>query len=832
MHSLYTRIRRSKRGSALVTVTIFALIIGFALASLMSFAMARRRETARLLIYNEELNVAEHLLDRAIAVTHFVGQTNPRQFAGDSEGINTLIGELAATMSFDGYNTDLAFNQSQAWGLTQITEDIVEDLGPQVGQWIGYNVGLESYQIAAGASATGDSGLAYSDSFKRPGVYVSRNVSYFAVPLLTYAIFYENLFELDGGARIDVRGRVHTNRDWYLTSSSSVGYHSYCTVAGRFFGGIYNPLDGKRRGWYTNDSRTIEIASSRVGVSDPAGDAASMNELQQDWINTNRDWLSSYIYNPADPNGAPIFDVNEWFIEDYDSDGDGVIDDMNSDGDTTDTIDGPERFWQENPNWVDVARSLFNDFLRDQSHGVDQVRLPIGNEENPYLIIEPPGMRSEIDPRDPERLRPVFDANGQAVFSELAGGDADPDNDSNTIDPRYDKFSTNLAYQASVVLETQPGWDGFADQDAFLAALYDDDSSNDPVRAYRYDVVQAADGTVTVNRTDFGQLWWTETDAAGVVTTHTFMNHVPLYNGREEVSVNLLDLDMQDLADYMTNVTSVDNGGNGFNLRNPNVRLDQQNSGEASPPTVDDGIIYVLNAPDAWNGDDSSTITGVTPLGEQSGVRVSNAADFGPVETASGADYFVGVSIATNSPLYTKGDINSQYNGDTDARIALMLAGDSINILSNAFQDADYATGSGNGPKTVASNTETNAVFVSGNVPTKYGQYGGGGENYYRYLENWGSGKTHLYRGSMLNLWESRIATASWDKDPGAEVGQQSTGYYNPPVRDWGWDAQFATGSAPPGIPTSRQISIGRWGLLSVSEFHGDINGTSVAVNP
>src|SRR5690606_10797721 len=103
--------------------------------------------------------------------------------------------------------------------------------------------------LVARAKATDLSGLAMSGTFgdSRSGVAITRTVSYFTVPLLRFAIFYENLFELDGGARIDVRGRVHTNEDWYLTSSSSVAYHSYATVAGHFFGGIYNPMDGWRR---------------------------------------------------------------------------------------------------------------------------------------------------------------------------------------------------------------------------------------------------------------------------------------------------------------------------------------------------------------------------------------------------------------------------------------------------------------------------------------------------------------------------------------------------------------------------------------------------------
>lgn len=829
MHSLLNRIKKTKRGSALLTVTIFALLIGFALASLLSFAMARRRETARLLIYNEELNVAEHVLDRAIAVTYFVGQSSPRQFAGDTNGVNTLIGELSQNMDFDGYNVSVANVQNQSWADTPITQAVVDNLGPQVGQWIGYTVGLESYQLVAGASATDESNLAYSGSFKRPGVYVSRNVSYFAVPLLRYAIFYENMFELDGGAAINVFGRVHTNKDWYLTTSSQVYYHSFNTVAGRFFGGIYNPLDGDRRGWYTRDSKRINIASDRSGSATPDAAATTLQRLRhQSTSSENKGFLSSHIYNPSDTDGTPRFPGNsvvpndshtDWDVADWDSDGDGTIDDMNNDG-VIDTRDGPEKYWDENPDWVDTARSLFDGFLRDRSHGVDKVRLPISTEENPYLLVEPPGYESQIDPRDDDNMRPVYDVTtGQGVFTTV--NDADADSDPNVNDPRLDKFRVNLAYQASVIFEPQPGWDSYTSQTDManaLKAYADDPVNNDPpVKAYRLDVTQANDGTVTITKNEFTKLYWQEdTDNDGVMENHTFFENTQIYNGREEKDVNLFDIDVTKMSDYFDNVTAAQGG---FNLRNPNTPVDEQNSGSSN--TIDDGIIYVFNKPNSMEDPATATSDYVTPSGEQPGVRIKNAADLSVITSNSGIQDYKGISIATNAPMYTKGDVN-----DTN-KIPLMLAGDSINILSNSFSDSTYSSGSGNGPRANASSTETNAVFVSGNVPTKYRQYGGGGENYYRYLERW-SGDTHTYRGSMLNLWESRVATVSWDKDTGNGT---NSGYYSPPVRNWGWDVQFAAGQAPPGIPTSRQVSIGKWQLLSAAEFV-TAGGTSVAVDP
>jgi len=815
MNNLIARIRRTRRGSAIVAMTIFAVIIGFSVAALMSFAMARRRETARLVLYNADLAAAEHMLDRIVSTAFFVGQNSPRQYAGSADGVRNIITEMkdntgagipdtehAAPGAVDQYEDDVFAVQRLAWGSIPITEAEVAEYGQELAPWMGFNLQVEVYRLVAWARANEDSGIALASSAKRSGVFVSRNVTYFAVPLFNYAIFYENLFELDGGQRIDVYGKVHTNEDWYLTSSSEVWYHQNCTVAGRFFGGIYNPLDGARRSWYSG-STNINIAKTRAGNLGPADPASTFSKLYNTTlINYNKGYLSSYIYNPASPNGNPIFTPTnasevptKWEPRDYDSNGDGTIDDMNSDGDTLDYLDGQDKNWAKNPKWVDQSRSMFNDFLRDRAHGVDNVRMPIEEQNSPYLLIEPPDQVSLLDPADPRRQRPLT-SSGTSVF--LSGNGLDLDykplpgqtaDDPATIVPRFDKFDVSLAYQAAVVLEPQAGWMSLTDAQ-FLARMTDADTSNDPVKAYRYELtLNPGNPSAPVTRTKvpFTKLWYAT--PAAPTTKIPFVERKRIYNGREGKYVNLLDINVTKMKDYVRYTTTAEGA---FKLSNP--------SSDLGGVAVDDGIIYVYQP------------TGNVPAGEQAGSRLINAGDLNPLVTYGGINDYKGLTFATNGPMYTKGDVNKTN------RIPLMIAGDSINILSNSFNDATYATGSGNGPNATPSATETNAVFVAGNVPTKYNQYGGGGENYFRYLENWGSGNTHKFRGSILNLFESRIAMASWDKDATTAV---NSGYYGAPKRDWGWDPTYAAGAAPPGIPTARQMAIGRWEMIGAKDIEG-----------
>lgn len=231
-----------------------------------------------------------------------------------------------------------------------------------------------------------------------------------------------------------------------------------------------------------------------------------------------------------------------------------------------------------------------------------------------------------------------------------------------------------------------------------------------------------------------------------------------IYNGREEKYVDIIDVDMSKLIE------------SGLN--------------------VGDGVIYV--SPDQPSAEERTS--------RQAAVRLLNAETV-PTNT-SGA-----LTVATDAPLYTKGDVNT--SGDN----ILMLACDAINILSDDFDDGDYQDASDGGDPEQACATTTNAVFLSGNVPSADGRYSGGAENFFRYIERWGSGAPHTFNGSLLNLYQSQIATAPWDQDP--TYGSQSSDYYSPPRRIWSWDPALAGIVPPPGMPTFLEIHLNEWELAA-----------------
>ncbi|UCC80921.1 MAG: pilus assembly PilX N-terminal domain-containing protein [Candidatus Zixiibacteriota bacterium] len=160
------------------------------------------------------------------------------------------------------------------------------------------------------------------------------------------------------------------------------------------------------------------------------------------------------------------------------------------------------------------------------------------------------------------------------------------------------------------------------------------------------------------------------------------------------------------------------------------------------------------------------------------------------------------MTVATNNPLYTLGDFNS-----VNKRPAALMA-DAITILSSSWDDASSGLGIG---ARAASATTVYAAFVTGSTETGSPGHGynGGLENLPRFLENW-NGITFAWRGSAANLWNSRQAISPW-----------ASTYYNPPIRDWGFDSDFLIATnLPPGTPMINVIMKTSWNQTVLTDFY------------
>lgn len=178
-------------------------------------------------------------------------------------------------------------------------------------------------------------------------------------------------------------------------------------------------------------------------------------------------------------------------------------------------------------------------------------------------------------------------------------------------------------------------------------------------------------------------------------------------------------------------------------------------------------------------------------------------------------------TLSTNLPIYVQGNYNSDVNWQPSA-----LIGDAFTWLSPGFSTAGILNRpAGAGVTTggvtrwnyaavaATANTTIYAAILAGHGATPYDWvtpgatplgcnftgagsqsyfYGGGLENFPRFLENW-SGVTAFYRGSLVSIAYAQKATnfCGW-----------SGYYYNAPTRNWAFDTRFQDpANLPPGTP-------------------------------
>jgi hypothetical protein len=168
-------------------------------------------------------------------------------------------------------------------------------------------------------------------------------------------------------------------------------------------------------------------------------------------------------------------------------------------------------------------------------------------------------------------------------------------------------------------------------------------------------------------------------------------------------------------------------------------------------------------------------------------VRLTNGGAFGATSLPAG------LSVATDKPLYVKGDYNT-------ANRPAGLYADSVTLLSANWSDGNSSAGL---DSRVAANTTLNAAIMAGNRNTTDTEYSGGVENFIRFLEKW-SGKTVTYSGSIVCLWQSQEATKKW---PGTGT------VYNAPTRNWSYGINY--NNLPPGTPRVRNVTKLGWRQVS-----------------
>ncbi|MEN9308131.1 MAG: hypothetical protein RL173_2063 [Fibrobacterota bacterium] len=213
------------------------------------------------------------------------------------------------------------------------------------------------------------------------------------------------------------------------------------------------------------------------------------------------------------------------------------------------------------------------------------------------------------------------------------------------------------------------------------------------------------------------------------------------------------------------------------------------------------------------------------------------------------------MTIASGKPIYIMGDFNKwDASGNVNNYKNAQIASDAVTVLSANWLDWDSAhlggslsyTASSLEQKFANSNWRTcalcggtnslttgytggtisnstiqiNAAMITGNKPSSApcrqkrteGEfdacYEGGWHNTLRFLENWGTTRTVTFKGSFVCMWAAQAPGLTTDPS----IRMIGGGYYNPPVRVWGYDTRFDDlNNMPPGSPFLATAILTNW---------------------
>ena len=274
------------------------------------------------------------------------------------------------------------------------------------------------------------------------------------------------------------------------------------------------------------------------------------------------------------------------------------------------------------------------------------------------------------------------------------------------------------------------------------------------------------------------------------------------YNWRERKWMLLLNLNLRDLL-----VWNQQNGEPFF----------------STTDRTDDGLVIF------------ATIDGPTSSGVNNyGIRIFGSADL-PLPGGIGASPDpTGLTMVSDQAVYVLGDFNRGVAAGGLPRQPAAIVGDSVNLLSQAYwrsanpalcgasccttqlcRDGQSAQALADASRN-ASSTSINAAFLGGvdDTPAGYqgrSSYNGGLENYPRMHENW-SGQRLSYQGSFVSLGKPAHVDGRW-----CGAGGPPCDIYNPPDRNWNFDAAFNNVANLPPL-TPRFIHLQQ--VLFAEDFH------------
>jgi hypothetical protein len=794
---------RRARGGVLVTVIIFSAVVLLIAGSLIRYSLTERRLTIRNALVLESRNAAEAIAEYGFAQIRQKFETRstfnlgpedddalvapPASFWTDSNvstasGDSELIGGTVATVS-SGQSTYYYVDP----------EDPNNRNDPLRGKWV-WRRDVGVLARATVRHATGAPIVSYAQ----------QTISVRGAPLFAHAIFYNMDLEISPGPDMHIYGPVHANGDLYLAHQSangSLNFHGQVTAAGDLYhawkygvGGTHgNEGLGSGHVKFTNSSGQLisirkDLPGGQYGWNDSRlGGAAVSSDFRSFASTTWNGNLLTAAHGVTDYRPVAIGEYRE-------------ADPSNPSVSVEDPAQAPSntgRLLIEPGNYPTDANAP------DYATRNEVEYQKYANDAGIYIRVVPPTTvggeatitvtsRSKTDPAKAKSL--TLPAGNKVVdfgaYKATATATGTSTTVTKTVGAKITSGSNKNKYPVTTTTTTTttPYTRTYGAGGIYSETIGSPSSNSGSPSTVYVSSPPAPSTTTTSTAPSFG----TPTLASGAD------GNKGLYDRRRQKGVNLVDIDMDALRKAVAKM-----GGTTAKLSNGSSYTPNDNDAFGNLSASDwTGIVYVEVAgnpsTDATTGATNYGTGALADVAAATAVRIRN----GKGKVPSHGTANEGLTFVTNAPMYIQGSYNADGTTTTSepansahapetGEVPAALVADAITLLSDSFDPS--ATLATNKPSST-SNVEISAALLMGITPTNptlgaKGESSGGAHNFPRFLENWG-GKSVFIRGSLVALFESRVATEPW-----------STDYYSPPSRNWGFNDLFAQGRYPPGTP-------------------------------
>lgn len=801
------------RGSTLLVVLGFAILLGLFLAGVMNRGQTEQRLTDRNLRFHEALNAAESIGNYGIA--EVVRRYTTRAVLPANEfSTNPLT--IPDTGFFDDTGIVESFNELVggiigATVRTYVPDDSAHANDPLKGSIVD-SVDVNLYSRAAAIPAL---------MADHPAAAFLENTLQVRYVNLTDALFYNMDLELHPGPNMDFRGKVHTNADLYVMAGDGCALRFFNTVTAA----------GRILHLYKLTQQQGPSHKGEVFFCDSRDPTVTFTTMRYGGGNTNGSW----VYNRE---GAP-----DWLTE-------------------------------SNRRWNGYVQDIAHLVPTRNPAGIpnyqeDDPSTPANELQNgAYAVIEPLLPAGHADRKSTAGRHQKFHARACLVFQVEVLPASDPRYNA-SVGGIYVSAYTWDRVNPNIPINSQSPFDGNMRLDAngdpikvpvyvppgLIGAMRSD--GNHANRTVQYYDTTSGSVTNMVTRTYI--------DAAGDQIPEVYATSAGnVTRGMRELR-QLLDLSpitldvrrLRELVDERAHDTRTAAKMGDFWI----APTDPTRTVTFDPQRQWNGVVYVEFPviPSAPRSDNivSADVIGVGPQNLNLSLQVVHGETIpnAPISTDSTvgpnsryANPNPGFTIATNAPMYLIGNFNSDGNSATgrsdevdtwvDAKgrsyleCPAGLACDSFTILSRNWvpgaQDLDgngssdfggfvhnrLRSNSTNVGTRNAGYTEISASVITGLIPTIPGStaISGGAHNFPRFLEKWTNNVPLRLRTSLNALFESEAHLRPMPANGG--------GYYDPPMRDWG----------QPDILANPFLSRIPPGWIQVLDFRmGGIRGLSYA---